>query len=191
MELNTVQNDTTRPTLHIRSILQFVNSIDAKTDNGLLFGWKYYNDDDHGSVPLITEYDALRFLFSWYTFHGLNQFYDPASNTSAQELIDVLSSHYENVSDQLGYKVLPPEQFINSNGYGFMNNKMLDKASALFDLNIQNYPGSSNVYDSRGDCYLAQQDSVKALEYFVKAMEIGDNDFSQQKIDMLKEKLKN
>ncbi len=190
MNINEVGNDTTKSTAHIRSILQFVNSIDTQNDNGLLFGWKYYNDDDHGSVPLITEYDALRFLFPWYTIHGLGRFFDPDSNTTAEGLINLLSSHYENVSGHFGYKFLPSEQFINSIGYGFMNNSMLDKASALFDLNILNYPKSSNVYDSRGDCFLARQDSIKALEYFTKALEVGHNDFSQEKIDMLKENLK-
>lgn len=190
MKINEVRNDTTKSTAHIRSILQFVNSMDIQNDNGLLFGWKYYNDDDHGSVPLITEYDALRFLFPWYAIHGLNRFYDSNSNTSAEELIDLLSSHYKNVSGHFGYPVLPPNELINSMGYRFMNNSMPDKASALFDLNIQNYPKSSNAYDSRGDCFLAQQDSIKALEYFTMALEVGSNDFSQEKIDMLKEKLK-
>lgn len=190
MNINEVENDTTKSTAHIRSILQFVNSIDTQNDNGLLFGWKYYNNDDHGSVPLITEYDALRFLFPWHTIHGLGRFFDPDSNTTAEGLINLLSSHYENVSGHFGYKVLPPEQFINSIGYRFMNNSMLDKASVLFDLNIQNYPKSSNVYDSRGDCFLVQQDSIKALEYFTKALEVGENDYSQEKIDMLKENLK-
>ena len=189
MEVETVQYDTTKSTAHIRSILQFVNSVDTKKDNGLSFGWKYYDDDDHSSVPLITEYDALRFLFSWYTFEGTNQFFDPSSNATADELIALLHAHYENVSDRFGYEVIPPEQFVNSVGYGLMSNNMLDKASAFFDLNIQNYPESSNVYDSRGDCYLAQQDSIKALELFTKALEVGDNDFSQEKIDMLKDKL--
>jgi len=189
MMIKEVRNDTTKSTAHIRSILQFVNSMDTQNDNGLLFGWKYYNNDDHGSVPLITEYDAFRFLFPWYTIDGINRFFDPNSNTSAEGLIDLLSSHYKNVSDQFGYQVLPPEQFINSMGYRFMDNSMPDKASALFDLNIENYPKSSNVYDSRGDCFLAQQDSIKALEYFTKALEVGSNDFSQEKIDMLNEKL--
>jgi tetratricopeptide (TPR) repeat protein len=63
---------------------------------------------------------------------------------------------------------------------------MLDKASALFDLNLQNYPKSSVAQNSMGDCYLAQKDSIKALEYFTKALEIEDNSFSQEKIEMLK-----
>ncbi len=41
-----------------------------------------------------------------------------------------------------------------------------------------------------GDCYLAQQDSIKALVFFTKALEVGHNDYSQEKIDMLKQKLK-
>lgn len=191
MKIDAVRNDTTKSTARIRSILQFVNSIDNKIDNRLLFGWKYYDNEDHGSIPLITEYDALHFLFSWYTFHGLNKFFDPSSTATVEELINLVNSHYENVSNRIGSKVLPPEQFINSIGYGLMDNNLLDKASALFDLNIQNYPKSSNVYDSRGDCYLAQQDSIKAIEYFTRALEVGNNDYSQEKIDMLKQKLKN
>lgn len=191
MKIDAVRNDTTKSTARIRSILQFVNSIDNIIDNRLLFGWKYYDNEDHGSIPLITEYDALHFLFSWYTFHGLNKFFDPSSTATVEELINLVNSHYENVSNRIGSKVLPPEQFINSIGYGLMDNNLLDKASALFDLNIQNYPKSSNVYDSRGDCYLAQQDSIKALEYFTRALEVGNNDYSQEKIDMLKQKLKN
>lgn len=191
MKIDAVRNDTTKSTARIRSILQFVNSIDNIIDNRLLFGWKYYDNEDHGSIPLITEYDALHFLFSWYTFHGLNKFFDPSSTATVEELINLVNSHYENVSNRIGSKVLPPEQFINSIGYGLMDNNLLDKASALFDLNIQNYPKSSNVYDSRGDCYLVQQDSIKALEYFTRALEVGNNDYSQEKIDMLKQKLKN
>ncbi|PCJ90960.1 MAG: esterase [Flavobacteriaceae bacterium] len=190
MIINDVNNDTTLNTVHIRSILQFVNARDTQNDNGLHFGWKYYDNDDHGSVPLITEYDALRFLFYWYKMSGLNAFYDPKSNTTVEELLEVIHAHYKNISDNFGYQVHPPEQFINSLGYGFMNNSMQEKAAALFDLNIQNFPKSSNVYDSRGDCFLAQQDSVKALEYFTKALEVGNNIFSQEKIDTLKENLK-
>jgi predicted alpha/beta superfamily hydrolase len=191
MNINAVRNDTTKSTAHIRSILQFVNSIDTKNDNGLLFKWKYYKNDDHGSVPLITEYDALRFLFPWYALHGVYDFFEPGSNATTEDLLNLISSHYESVSDHFGYNVLPPDQFINSIGYEFMNNNMLDNAAALFDLNIQNYPKSSNVYDSRGDCFLAQQDSINALAYFTKALEVGSNDFSQEKIDMLKQRLKN
>jgi len=187
MKVDAVQYDTTKSTAHIRSILQFVNFVDAKEDNGLLFGWKYYDNDDHGSVPLITEYDALRFLFPWYKLNGLNEFFSPNSTSTTQDLLDLLRSHYEKISDHFGYKVIPPEQFINSLGYGFMSNNMLDKAYALFNLNIQNYRNSANVFDSMGDYYLSQSDTLNAIEHFTKAIEIGNSPISKEKLEKLKD----
>lgn len=194
MTINEVQNDTTPSTIftvHIKAILKFVKSVGAKEDNGLLFGSKYYENDDHGSVPLIAEYDAFRFLFSWHQLKGINQYYEQNFTSTADDLLQLIDAHYKNVSDHFGYEVLPPESLINSYGYGFLgeSNKM-HLSNALFKLNMQNYPNSSNVYDSMGDYHLADQDSIKALELFTKALEIGGNNTSQEKIDMLKKNLK-
>lgn len=187
MKLGEVEKDTTEATIHIRSILKFVKTADA-LDNGLNFKWKYYEDDSHGSVPLIAEYDALRFLFPWYDLKGIDQFFNPNSETTVVDLQNLIVTHYKEISRRFGYKVLPPESFINMLGYGFLSQpKMQNKAHAMFELNIKNYPTSSNVYDSMGDCYLAQQDSTRALEYYTKALEVGNNDFSQAKIDKLKQ----
>ncbi len=41
-----------------------------------------------------------------------------------------------------------------------------------------------------GDCYLAQQDSLKALEFYNKALEVGHNDFTEEKIDAIMKNLK-
>jgi len=32
----------------------------------LKYASRYYSDDDHGSVPLASEYDGLRFIFDYY-----------------------------------------------------------------------------------------------------------------------------
>ena len=37
--------------------------------------------------------------------------------------------------------------------------------------------------------YLAVGDSLRALDFFKKALEVGDNDFTQEKIDMLTKNL--
>jgi predicted alpha/beta superfamily hydrolase len=189
MGINEVYNDTTVSTEHIRSILKFVKSTELQNDNGFLFGWKYYENDNHGSVPLIAEYDALRFLFPWYNFTELGKFYSPDSKATAEELINIVTSHYKDVSNHFGYSILPDEQLMNGLGYNFMSQGKFELSFAALNLNIQNFPKSSNVYDSMGDYYLSQKDSLKALEFFTKALEIGPNDFSQEKIDMLKENL--
>jgi len=190
MSINIVREDTSRSSAHIRSILSFAEKLEKNKDNGLNFQWQYFNDDDHGSVPLITEYNALRSQFSWYRLPKLDRFFDKSKNAAADDMVKVLTDHYKEVSNRLGYNTFPAEGLVNSLGYYFMNEKRFDFAVALFDMNITNYPNSSNVYDSRGDCFLARQDSLKALEYFKKAVEISPNTISQKKIDQLKQKMK-
>lgn len=187
MNYESVQKDTARASFHIRSIINFVNSMENKEDNGLNVASKYYEDDTHGSAPLITTYDALRFIFPWYDMNFLDDFYDPDMKKPADELITLIKDHYKKVSAHLGYEVLPSERFVNELGYSFMNDKV-DYSHALMELNVQNYPNSSNVYDSMGDCYLVEKDSVRALEYFNKGAEL-DNPFSKDKAEMLREKL--
>lgn len=185
-DISTIEADTSKRSAHIRSILRFVKSQETRS-NGLIFNWKYYNEDSHGSVPLIALYDALRFLFSWYEFSGMNELY--GSSLPIDESIELLKSHYENVSQKMGYEVLPDESLVNNLGYFYMSEKKMERAAAFFNLNVLNFPESNNVYDSKGDWYLAAGDSLKALESFRKAVEIGDNDDSQEKIDMLSKAL--
>ena len=191
MDIKTVQNDSipdTYFTIHIKSVLQFVNSLERKKDNELLFKWKYYENDDHGSVPFITEYDAFRFIFSWYKLNEINDFYSENSTLNAQEILNLINSHYSNISDKFGYKVLPSESYINSIGNGFMYNDMPKKAHALFDLNIKNYPTSAKVFESLGNYYLFQSDTLNAIKEFKNGLEIGANKTLKEKIEELENK---
>lgn len=184
MNIGEVNSDTTETTEHIRSILQFVDNVERKKSK-MHFGWKYYRDDDHGSVPLITEYDALRFLFPWYGLSDLDDLFNADSTATTEELLDTINSHYKNVSHHFGYEVLPPEGFINALGYDFLTTKP-DLAFSMFNLNIQNFPNSSNVFDSMGDYYLAQADTLNAIESFAKAVEIDGFEISKEKLENLK-----
>ena len=183
MEISEVRKDTSQSSNHIRSILQFAEMTPEKS-KGLSFGWKYYGDDDHNSVPLITEYDALRFLFPWYRLKGLNDFYNPESEKTAEELLNLVDSHYARVSEHFGYEVLPPEPDVNSLGYAFIQRKP-EFAFVMFDMNIRNYPGSANVFDSMGDYHLAQSDTLKAIEHFKKAFDMGESPITKEKLDAL------
>lgn len=188
MDIKKVQNDSipdTYFTIHIKSVLQFVNSLDRKKDNGLLFKWKYYENDDHGSVPFIAEYDAFRFLFSWYKLNEVNDFYSENSTLNPKEVLNLINAHYSKLSDQFDYEVIPPENFINSIGNGFMYNDMPKKAYALLNLNIENYPKSAKVFESMGDYYLFQSDTLNAIKEYKKGLEIKENKTLQEKVEML------
>jgi uncharacterized protein len=187
MQLSDLPTDTTESTEHIRSILKFNESTKTKTNSGLRFESKYYSDDDHGSVPLIAEYDALRFMFSWYRLKGIDEYFDSKSKVTIEEIMSHINNHYKNVSLHFGYDVLPPESFINSLGYGFLQNGLKEKAYAFFNMNIKNYPESSNVFDSMGDYYVAQKDTLHAIENFSKALTLADSPYTKEKLKKMKD----
>lgn len=187
MEIDRVKEDTARSSDHIRSILAFIDKLEDKQDSPLEFGWEYYEDDDHGSVPLITEYDALRFLFPWYRLKGLNEFFEEDAADDPEKLLKKLEEHYAKVSEHFGYEVPPSEPDVNSLGYNFMTMNKPAMAKAMFELNIKNYPESANVYDSMGDFYLDQEDTIQAIEQFKKALELGDSPFTREKLSQLEQ----
>ena len=145
MDIERVREDTARSSNHIRSILSLIEKLEEKQDSPLEFAWKYYDDDDHGSVPLITEYDALRFLFPWYRLKGLDRFFEEDAEDDPKELIEALDDHYGLVSKHFGYAVLPPEPDVNSLAYNFMNMNKPNIARAMFEMNIKNYSASVSL----------------------------------------------
>jgi predicted alpha/beta superfamily hydrolase len=174
MDTTAALSDTNEVTDHIRAIIEFSKVAKANPKNGLYFDWKYYDDESHGTVPLISTYDALHSLFStWYQYEGDEELYDTETTATAEELVETLTVHYRKSSEKLGYTLLPDEDWVNGLGYMFIGREQFDKAHAFFELNITNYPESANCYDSMGDCYLAQSDTLKAIESFEKAVELG------------------
>ncbi|MEO5581046.1 MAG: tetratricopeptide repeat protein, partial [Saprospiraceae bacterium] len=155
--------------------------LEANKQNGLKYQGKYYGADDHGSVPLITEYDALRFIFDFYKLKLTNK--DFTDTTTA--IVNKLGKHYENVSKQFGYNVSPDESLINNLGYNALRSKRYDQAREFFKLNVENYSNSFNVYDSYGDYFVAKKDPIHAIEQFKKALAIKENPDSRRKLEEL------
>jgi hypothetical protein len=185
MDTLKVQKDTTESTELIRSNLEFIKDIFKIKTNQLRFQYKYYENDDHSSVRLIGEYDALRFIFDYYKL----KIYNSELNDPNFKLDSLLVTHYNNVSEQIGYLIKPDESQVNSLGYYMLNQKQFIKAEALFKLNITNYPETANCYDGLGDLYLAKGDKLKAIESFKKTLSLKVIPETKQKLEtLLKEK---
>lgn len=177
-----VRKDTSAFSNHPRGVLQLGDLLKKNKNNHLRWNWKYYNDDDHGSVPLIAEYDALRWLFSF------NKFSLPfeANEMKTFNYDSAFASHYNIVSAEMGYTLLPPEQVINDLAYQQFQQKNFDKAFHYFEMNISNYPESLNVYDSMGDFYDGKGDKQKAIAYYTKALTLGNVPETKAKLEKLK-----
>jgi predicted alpha/beta superfamily hydrolase len=185
MDTLAVQKDTTESTELIRSNLEFIKDIFKNKTNQLRFQHIFYENDDHSSVRLIGEYDALRFIFDYYKLKIYNSELDDPNF----KLDSLLVTHYTNVSEQIGYLIKPDESQVNNLGYHMLNQKQFIKAEALFKLNITNYPETANCYDGLGDLYLAKGDKLKAIESFKKTLSLKIIPGTEQKLEiLLKEK---
>jgi len=167
----------------INSIFETRDILRNRKNNQFSFKSKYYENDTHGSAPLITTYDGLRYIFNFYQFNI--DFADVMEENT--DIVDRMKAHYSNVSKTLGYDNKPDEAMINGMGYQLMQMGKVDLAGQFFKMNVENYPNSFNVYDSLGDYYLANDEKSEAKKSFEKALYIQENPDSRKKLEQLKQ----
>ncbi|ULQ50881.1 alpha/beta hydrolase-fold protein [Flavihumibacter fluvii] len=183
MDIKNIRKDTAGSSKHIRSILDLSSYFEQNKQNGLKYKGKYYSEDSHCSVPLITEYDALRFIFDFYPMKITGKDFEDTTAAFSRKL----DGHYTKVSQKMGYKVAPPEMMINSIGYEALALKQYKKAESFFSLNVANYPESGNVYDSMGDYYEAVRAKEMAIDFYKKALSISGNPETRKKLEKLQQ----
>lgn len=169
---------------HIRSIFELDNHLKVSKQNQLKYKSKYYESDDHSSVPLITEYDALRFIFSNYRMKLSSKDYED----STIAIVGKYQKHFDAVSKEFGYTVKPGEDLINGMGYEALGKKHYQKAEGFFKMNVANYPESFNVYDSYGDYFVDRKDTANAILQFKKTLTIKENAETRKKLEELSKK---
>ena len=185
MNINDVVNDTTAGTLHIRSILEMDKFIKTQNLQGLNYASKYYENDSHGSVTLITEYDALRLIFNKYPLSLSVS--DKEYNDSTFDIAGSVAFHFQKVSNLMEYPVMMPENQLNAEAYRLLRLKQYKKAEGCFKLYIDSYPNSFNAYNAYGDFYVAIGDKVRAIGQFKKALSIREYPATRKKLSKLLE----
>ncbi len=180
MSLEKLKTDTSNETQHIRSIFKFDEFLKTNT-NGLLYEQKYYEKERHNTVPLLSKYDGLRFIFDYFYLDVSEKDFADTNALIALKL----KKHYAHVSDKMGYKNAAPEAFINYLAYDALSKKYHNKSKALFELNVEWYPESQNAYVSYADYFLVKKDTANAIINYKKALQIDTNHITQRKLDAL------
>lgn len=184
MDISQVGSDTTYSTMHIRSLLDFKNILDEKYKEKLRYKTKYYPSDDHISVPLIAEYDAVRFIFNFYKF----KFHNEDRDNPNMDLYRKIKHHFETVSKNMGYEEKPSKSLVNSLGYYYLSKEQFDQAERYFKLNVSSYPQHFSVFDSYGDYLEAVGDNKKAVENYKKSLELNpENNNAREMLKKLEE----
>lgn len=140
MDTTAILNDTTGASRHMRSIMRFANDIGKDKNNKLNFDWKYHPDKTHSEVTFVGTYDGLLSVFSWHYNPDKNSIFNADINSN--QAVEIIEHKYQTISLQMGYTVLPPEEYIMNIIGLLLNIEQTDKAIAFAKLNIKNYPKS-------------------------------------------------
>jgi CubicO group peptidase (beta-lactamase class C family) len=106
-----------------------------------------------------------------------------------EDVNSAMTYYHSKKADTLNYEI--SEGDINALGYQLIGDDHLDKAIAVFKLNIEEYPTSANLYDSYGDALLIKGDSVNALKNFKIGFEMDSTLlFAKDKFQKLEAALK-
>ncbi len=79
---------------------------------------------------------------------------------------------YKKIKKEKPLNAAIQEARLNDLGYSLMRDKKFAQAIAVFKVNVELYPQSSNVYDSLGEAYLAIGDKELAAVNFKKSLEL-------------------
>ena len=89
------------------------------------------------------------------------------ANLEVHEFLADRRNHYMNI-----------ERDLNRLGYELMSRRDLEAAIKIFQLNVEVYPRSSNVYDSLAEAYMNHGDTSLAVENYQKSLELNPNNTS-------------
>lgn len=101
---------------------------------------------------------------------------------ASEKGIDAAFDFYKKNKDNAGYELLENE--VNAVGYELLFNKQMKEAARVFELNMEAFPNSFNVYDSYAEVMMYMGKRKQAIKYYQKSLEL--NPANQNGIDMLK-----
>lgn len=157
-------------------------ALTAKAPKDFHWASEQFPDENHGSTVLRAHYAGLRSIFADWEMPRDDKGM-PIGGMSGIE------QHYQGLSQRYGYPVPVPENLLNIFGYQLMGDKQSDEAIAVFQRNVQLYPGSANVYDSLADGYESAGKLDLALQNCEKAVEVGTRT-NDKYLDQFKDHLK-
>lgn len=141
----------------------FSSLIKERTNGTIEFEYIKMEEENHASIPYITLFNGLRFIFSDWIL----------PQETVNQGLSAIDEHYASLATIYDIEVKSPERMLNILGYTYLQNGDIENAIMVFKENVKRYPGSSNVYDSLGEAYENNNQLDLARENYQKAYDLG------------------
>jgi predicted alpha/beta superfamily hydrolase len=133
---------------------------------GFTWGSMHLAGEEHATVMLLSNYWGLKHIFAGWR-PPQDRFTQQYTGTPAE-----YKAHFAGLSKRMGYPVLPLEAKLNQIGYGFLRQQRMAEGVEMFRLEVECYPRSANAYDSLGEAYMAEGNTVAALKSIERCLEL-------------------
>lgn len=183
LTIDDVMHDTTVFSLGIRSILEFVHTAEAKKSNGLRFNWQFYEQDIHGSVPLVSMRDGLVFLYDWWELKSPSRYNDPTTPTA--DLVALIKDRSASLTQNMGYPMAMEEELLTMLSHMALDMGQPDKAHAVLELSIGFHPESATAHMALADYFESQNNLQEAIRYAQKAVDLSGSDAHKSRLEAL------
>lgn len=87
--------------------------------------------------------------------------------------IEAMEARYRAFKSNAATSGVFTELDVNALGYQLMGGGQLEAATRAFELNVESYPNSFNVYDSLAEAYMTAGDDDRAIEFYNKSLAIN------------------
>ena len=114
----------------------------------------------------------------WRKVSIASKLYQVIEDKGLEEMGEAYWAMKEAQADELDFS----ENQLNELGYHYVGKGELEKASAIFKLNIEAFPNAWNAYDSYGEVLLAQGAREKAIENYRKSVTLNPSNTNGIKV---------
>jgi len=153
---------------HIKSIHKLADTLAAHAPANLKWKLHAFPETDHSSIPMLSWYYGLRFLFEGYEPDLMAMMANPG----------LIEGHFKALEATLGLRMPPPESLFEIlDHYLTAPNRFPDaqKALVVITMGLKYYPESSDLHKKLGMAYEMTKEPAKAIEAYEQALKLNPN----------------
>ncbi|MEM9544719.1 MAG: alpha/beta hydrolase-fold protein [Bacteroidota bacterium] len=172
-ELNELEMDEAKFVQTTRSNRRFLQLAESESWNIDLAIRDYFNEN-HFSAPYPAIYEGMKFFFDFYPFPEILDYYHPKYREK-NNLVQQMKKHYQSISEQMGFEVIPMESYIVSWAFGLSHFDRSDLAEVMYDYNIELYPDHPSVYNTKARFMRSSGNQKEAIQLYEKSLLIKED----------------
>jgi predicted alpha/beta superfamily hydrolase len=174
-------NTPAEASLHINSILELGDDLADRAPTNLKWNLEVFANTDHSSIPLLSWYNGLQFLFEGFDLNHYGLMQNP----------EQIEPHFDRLADNTGLRMPPPQTIFHIlSHYLTTANRFPDAEKAFYVINmgLKYHPRASFLHEKLGAAYEMIDEPQKALESYETALQLNpENRELKEKITRLRQ----